>query len=194
MPQSTPKSLVILDELGRGTSTYDGMAIAFAVLHRLATHVGCVGFFATHFTSLTEDYAHHPQIRLCNMLTTIDEATSAVVFLYKLVRGSAPKSYGPHVASMAGLPDVVVKRAIAISRQFEATSRARERAMRASETLALTSQADAAFLARLGGMSLEDIKGVGDPRQLARTLRTMRGAFLRGREAKRGGEGEEARA
>lgn len=55
--QATPRSLVILDELGRGTSTYDGMAIAFAVLHRLATHVGCVGFFATHFTSLTEDFA-----------------------------------------------------------------------------------------------------------------------------------------
>jgi DNA mismatch repair protein MSH6 len=48
---------VILDELGRGTSTYDGMAIAFSVLHRLATHVGCIGFFATHFTSLTEDFA-----------------------------------------------------------------------------------------------------------------------------------------
>lgn len=54
--QATPKSLVILDELGRGTSTYDGMAIAFAVLHRLATHVGCIGFFATHFTSLAEDF------------------------------------------------------------------------------------------------------------------------------------------
>lgn len=60
--QATPKSLVILDELGRGTSTYDGMAIAFAVLHRLATHVGCIGFFATHFTSLAEDFAvsHFP--------------------------------------------------------------------------------------------------------------------------------------
>lgn len=81
--QSTPRSLVILDELGRGTSTYDGMAIAFSVLHRLATHVGCIGFFAvsglrsddcaggglsltslpsqTHFTSLTADFARHPQ-------------------------------------------------------------------------------------------------------------------------------------
>lgn len=48
---------MILDELGRGTSTYDGMAIAYSVLHRLATHVGCIGFFATHFTSLTEDFA-----------------------------------------------------------------------------------------------------------------------------------------
>lgn len=105
LQKSTPKSLVILDELGRGTSTYDGMSIAFAVLHRLATHVGCVGFFATHFTSLTDDYALHPQIRLCNMLTQVDDATKVVVFLYKLVDGSAPKSYGPHVASMAGLPE-----------------------------------------------------------------------------------------
>lgn len=57
LTKATPRSLVILDELGRGTSTYDGMAIAFAVLHQLSTHVGCVGFFATHFTSLTDDFA-----------------------------------------------------------------------------------------------------------------------------------------
>lgn len=60
LAQATPRSLVILDELGRGTSTYDGMAIAYAVLHRLATHTGCIGFFATHFTSLTEDFAVSP--------------------------------------------------------------------------------------------------------------------------------------
>lgn len=65
MAQSTPRSLVILDELGRGTSTYDGMAIAYAVLHRLATHTGCIGFFATHFTSLTEDYAVSWTFYLC---------------------------------------------------------------------------------------------------------------------------------
>lgn len=161
------------------------MSIAFSVLHRLATHIGCIGFFATHFTSLTEDYANHPEIRLCNMLTQLDDHSHAVVFLYKLVNGSAPRSYGPHVASMAGLPEVVVRRAIDISRQFEATSKAREQAMRASESLSLTSQADAAFLARLAGMSLDEARKEGkDPRQLARTLKTIRKAFLADKEAK----------
>jgi DNA mismatch repair protein MSH6 len=109
LTKATPRSLVILDELGRGTSTYDGMAIAYSVLHRLSTHVGCVGFFATHFTSLTDDFAvsadsllaavdvirvrltspqkwqYHPQIRLCAMATQVDDDSHSVVFLYKLV-------------------------------------------------------------------------------------------------------------
>jgi len=70
LPQATPRSLVILDELGRGTSTYDGMAIAYAVLHRLATHTGCIGFFATHFTLLTEDYAVR-LLLLCSSPVTV---------------------------------------------------------------------------------------------------------------------------
>ncbi|GAA5849819.1 hypothetical protein JCM8547_000574 [Rhodosporidiobolus lusitaniae] len=176
LQKSTPRSLVILDELGRGTSTYDGMAIAFAVLHRLATHTGCVGFFATHFTSLTEDYAYHPQIRLANMQTSVNDATREVVFLYKLIDGSAPKSYGPHVASMAGLSEAIVERAIGISKQFEETSRARERAMRANETLPLTAQADAAFLLKLAQLKIDGGKYDGDKAQLRRTLKTMRRA------------------
>ncbi|GAA5834783.1 hypothetical protein JCM11251_003661 [Rhodosporidiobolus azoricus] len=180
LQKSTPRSLVILDELGRGTSTYDGMAIAYAVLHRLATHTGCVGFFATHFTSLTEDYAYHPQIRLANMQTTVNDDTREVVFLYKLIDGSAPKSYGPHVASMAGLSEAIVERAIGISKQFEETSRARERAMRANETLPLTAQADAAFLLKLAQLSVSPEKPpiAKDAAQLMRTLDTMRKAVL----------------
>ncbi|GAA5968892.1 hypothetical protein JCM11641_000769 [Rhodosporidiobolus odoratus] len=184
LQKSTPRSLVILDELGRGTSTYDGMAIAYAVLHRLATHVGCVGFFATHFTSLTEDYAYHPQIRLANMQTSVNDATREVVFLYKLVDGSAPKSYGPHVASMAGLSETIVERAIGISKQFEESSRARERAMRANETLPFTAQADAAFLLKLAKLSIEGGKFEGNGRQLMRTMGTMRKAVEALREAK----------
>ncbi|GAA6027763.1 hypothetical protein JCM8097_008022 [Rhodosporidiobolus ruineniae] len=185
LQKSTPRSLVILDELGRGTSTYDGMAIAYAVLHRLATHTGCVGFFATHFTSLTEDYAYHPQIRLANMQTSVDDETRQVVFLYKLVDGSAPKSYGPHVAAMAGLSETIVERAIGISKQFEETSRARERAMRANETLPLTAQADAAFLLKLAELTVSPGEAPKDASlekekrnkaQLLRTLETMRRA------------------
>ncbi|SCV67515.1 BQ2448_5126 [Microbotryum intermedium] len=172
LTKATPRSLVILDELGRGTSTYDGMAIAYSVLHRLATHVGCVGFFATHFTSLTEDFEYHPQIRLCNMSTQVSDDTRAVVFLYKLINGSAPKSYGPHVAAMAGMPDSLVQRAIDISRQFETTSRARERKMRANESLPLTLQADAAFLMKLAQLGLDSYEG--DKSQLVRTFKTIK--------------------
>ncbi|TKA55262.1 hypothetical protein B0A53_02232 [Rhodotorula sp. CCFEE 5036] len=177
LQKSTPRSLVILDELGRGTSTYDGMAIAYAVLHRLATHTGCIGFFATHFTSLTEDYAYHPEIRLASMQTSVNDETREVVFLYKLVDGSAPKSYGPHVASMAGLSEAIVERAIGISKQFEESSRARELAMRANETLPLTAQADAAFLLKLARLKLAGGEYSGDKAQLLRTLRTMRAGF-----------------
>ncbi|GAA6001069.1 mismatch repair ATPase MSH6 [Rhodotorula paludigena] len=176
LQKATPRSLVILDELGRGTSTYDGMAIAFAVLHRLSTHIGCIGFFATHFTSLTEEYAYHPEIRLANMQTSADDETRAVVFLYKLIDGSAPKSYGPHVASMAGLSSAIVERAIAISKQFEETSRARELAMRANESLPLPQQADAAFLLKLARLKIDDVQYNGDQKQLLRTLAIMRKA------------------
>ncbi|GAA5958465.1 hypothetical protein JCM21900_001479 [Sporobolomyces salmonicolor] len=176
LTKATPRSLVILDELGRGTSTYDGMAIAYSVLHRLATHVGCVGFFATHFTSLTEDFAYHPQIRLCNMQTQVNDETREVLFLYKLVDGSAPKSYGPHVASMAGLSEAIVERAIDISKQFETTSKARERAMRANESLPLTAQADAAFLIKLAKLNLNHYNG--DKAQLMRTLATIKKTVL----------------
>jgi DNA mismatch repair protein MSH6 len=58
--EATPNSLVILDELGRGTSTYDGVAVAHAVLHHLASHVGCIGFFATHYRNLGEEFKLHP--------------------------------------------------------------------------------------------------------------------------------------
>lgn len=60
LTEATPNSLVILDELGRGTSTYDGVAVAHAVLHHLASHVGCIGFFATHYRNLGEEFKLHP--------------------------------------------------------------------------------------------------------------------------------------
>ncbi|KAM0787401.1 hypothetical protein ACM66B_003486 [Microbotryomycetes sp. NB124-2] len=183
LTKATPRSLVILDELGRGTSTYDGMAIAYSVLHRLATHVGCIGFFATHFTSLTDDFAYHPQIRLCNMLTQVDDDTHAVIFLYKLVDGVSPKSYGPKIASLAGMSDSLVQRATDISKEFETTSRARERRVRANETLPLTAQADAAFLLKLAklkletsadGKSLQDVLRAVDVSSKAQLLRSLK--------------------
>ncbi|MBW0479747.1 hypothetical protein O181_019462 [Austropuccinia psidii MF-1] len=121
--ESTSKSLVILDELGRGTSTFDGHAIAFAVLHRLATHSNCLGFFATHYSALTEDFELHANIAPKYMLTNVDEVTREVIFLYKLASGTSPRSYGPHVAKMAGISSDIVQRAISISEEFERDSR-----------------------------------------------------------------------
>lgn len=116
------------------------------------------------------------------MQTHVDNATRAVVFLYKLIDGVAAKSYGPHVASMAGLPEAVVKRAMDVSAEFEAKSRAREQAMRANETLPLTLQADAAFLVALAQrLDLTD-SGAGsvpDKAQLARTIDTIRRGVLK---------------
>ncbi|KAJ3556566.1 hypothetical protein NM688_g1958 [Phlebia brevispora] len=115
---ATPRSLVILDELGRGTSTYDGMAIAGAVLHQLATHTLALAFFATHYGSLTDDYSYHPNIRNMHMSTLVDDEKRELVFLYKLVEGVASSSFGTHVANLAGVPIEVVERADVVSKDF----------------------------------------------------------------------------
>jgi DNA mismatch repair protein MSH6 len=99
---------LILTELGRGTSTYDGMAIAGSVLHHLATHTLPLAFFAvschpmrkrstdiqTHYGSLTDDYGYHPNIQNMHMKTHVDEDIKQVVFLYKLIPGVAESSHG----------------------------------------------------------------------------------------------------
>ena len=69
------------------TSTFDGLSIAFAVLHQLAGQIGCIGYFATHFTSLVDDFAEHPEVSLKHMRTQVDEATREVTFLYQLTDG-----------------------------------------------------------------------------------------------------------
>lgn len=157
LSEATPKSLMILDELGRGTSTFDGHAIAFAVLHRLATHCSCLGFFATHYSALNEDFAHHPNIAPKYMLTNVDEETREVLFLYKLTTGVSPKSYGPHVAKMGGIPNEIVKRAISISEEFEVKSKSKQIEQKKINKLSLTLQADVSYLIRiLKNSSLND--------------------------------------
>ncbi|KAL9577681.1 MAG: hypothetical protein Q9212_006211, partial [Teloschistes hypoglaucus] len=98
LSEATPRSLVILDELGRGTSSYDGVAVAQAVLHHAATHIGCVGFFATHYHSLAAEFAAHPEVRNRRMRIRVDDEQRRVTFLYKLEDGVAEGSYGMHCA------------------------------------------------------------------------------------------------
>jgi len=124
---STPRSLVILDELGRGTSTFDGTGIAHAVVKRLVETTGCASMFATHYHSLVDDWKDDPRVALGHMqcyVAETDEAGDAVgdiTFLYKLGQGSAPRSFGLNVARLAQLPEEVLRLAKAKSLEFEAS-------------------------------------------------------------------------
>ncbi len=109
--QATPKSLVILDEIGRGTSTYDGLSIAQSVIEHLHNNprLGCKSLFATHYHELTELARTLPGVR--NFSVAVAEEEGRVVFLHRIVPGGADRSYGVHVAQLAGLPQAVVSRA-----------------------------------------------------------------------------------
>ena len=127
--QATLRSLVVLDEVGRGTSTYDGLAIARAVVEYLHNHprLGCRTLFATHYHELTELERVLPRVR--NYRMDVLEEGDRVVFLHRVVRGGADKSYGIHVAQLAGLPHAVVRRAREILQELE-SARSGERTRR----------------------------------------------------------------
>jgi len=129
---ATPRSLVILDEIGRGTSTYDGLAIARAVVEYLHNNKRCGArtLFATHYHELVEVAQMLPRIRCMNVAVT--EEGGKVVFLRKIVPGGADKSYGVHVAQLAGIPRPVIHRAQEILEELErkGDAKARRKAMK----------------------------------------------------------------
>ena len=108
---ATPRSLVVLDEIGRGTSTYDGLAIARSVAEHIHNNprLGCKTLFATHYHELTQLAQTLPRVR--NFSVAAVESEGRVVFLHRIVPGGADKSYGVHVAQLAGLPPSVIARA-----------------------------------------------------------------------------------
>ncbi len=115
---ATDRSLVLLDEIGRGTATFDGVAIAWAVTEHLHDRIGCKTIFATHYhelTQLTEELAHAR-----NFNVAVREADDEIVFLHRLEPGGADRSYGIHVGRLAGLPGTVVQRAREILALLEA--------------------------------------------------------------------------
>ncbi|KAJ5622287.1 DNA mismatch repair protein msh6 [Penicillium herquei] len=126
LSEATPRSLVILDELGRGTSSYDGVAVAQAVLHHIATHIGAMGFFATHYHSLAAEFEGHPEISPKRMAIHVDDVERRVTFLYKLEQGVAEGSFGMHCAAMCGISNKVIERAEEAAKQWEHTSRLKE--------------------------------------------------------------------
>ena len=129
---STPRSLIILDEIGRGTSTYDGLAIARAVVEYLHNNKrsGARTLFATHYHELVEVAQLLPRIRCMNVAVT--EEHGQVVFLRKIVPGGADRSYGIHVAQLAGIPRPVIHRAEEILAELEhkGDAKTRRKAMR----------------------------------------------------------------
>lgn len=122
MSNATPRSLVILDELGRGGSSSDGFAIAEAVLHHLATHLQPLGFFATHYNTLGVSFKSHPQIKPMRMAIVVDQESRDITFLYKLESGTAPGSFGMNVALMCGIPKEIVDNAEVAAKKYEQVS------------------------------------------------------------------------
>jgi DNA mismatch repair ATPase MutS len=127
---ATRRSLVIMDELGRGTSTFDGTAIASASVKHLVERTKCLTLFATHYHSLLDDWKDHQGVRLGHMECVVENGQITtrtgevanegnVTFLYTLGEGGCPKSFGINVARLAGLPFEVLSNAQRISAEFE---------------------------------------------------------------------------
>jgi DNA mismatch repair protein MutS len=118
---ATERSLVLLDEIGRGTSTYDGVAIAWAVSEHLHDVIGCKTMFATHYHELMQLPERLQHAR--NLNVAVRESGGKVVFLHRLEPGGTDRSYGIHVAELAGLPGSVVARANTVLRTLEGDHR-----------------------------------------------------------------------
>src|SRR5690606_3074904 len=118
---ATPRSLVLMDEIGRGTSTYDGLALAWAIAHRLLTHNRAMTLFATHYFEMTRlpEKTHG----VVNVHLAAADAPDGVVFLHEVRPGPASQSYGLHVAQRAGIPPVVIRHARKELAELEARNR-----------------------------------------------------------------------
>jgi DNA mismatch repair protein MutS len=114
---ATARSLIILDEIGRGTSTFDGLSLAWSIVEHLHNQVGAKTLFATHYHELTELAARLP--RLKNYNVAVREWHDQIIFLRKIVEGGTDKSYGIQVARLAGVPKEVIERAKVILRNLE---------------------------------------------------------------------------
>ena len=113
---ATENSLLILDEIGRGTSTFDGLSIAWAVVEHIAKQIGAKTLFATHYHELTELEGKLDSVN--NYCIAVQESGDDIVFLRKIIKGGADKSYGIQVARLAGVPDAVLTRAKEIVSQL----------------------------------------------------------------------------
>ncbi|NWH87331.1 MSH6 protein, partial [Aegithalos caudatus] len=127
LQHATEHSLVLVDELGRGTATFDGTAIASAVVKELAERIRCRTLFSTHYHSLVEDYSHSGAVRLGHMACMVeneseDPSQETITFLYKFIEGACPKSYGFNAARLADIPEEVIQKGHRKAKEFEKTT------------------------------------------------------------------------
>ena len=170
------RSLVLLDEIGRGTSTYDGVAIAWAVAEYLHERVGCKAVFATHYHELTQLADRFA--RIVNFNVAVHESGDQVIFLHRLRPGGADRSYGIHVGRLAGLPDEVIERATVVLRSLEAGHRVAS-ASRPADQLALFAPAEDPLLAELRGLDVDGLT----PRDALEKLAELQRKARKGRDA-----------
>ena len=149
---ATARSLVLLDEIGRGTSTYDGVSIAWAVTEHLHTRVGCKTIFATHYHELTQLADELPALRNYNV--AVREVGDRVLFLHRMQPGGADRSYGIEVGRLAGLPETVITRAREVLRRLESEQLVSTRPV---EQLTLFAPEPHAAIKRLAALNPDDM-------------------------------------
>ena len=152
---ATPRSLVVLDEIGRGTSTYDGLSLAQAIAEYLYHESQCKTLFATHFHELTKLARRLKGCR--NYRVAVRKDRETIVFLHRIVPGGADRSYGIHVASLAGVPEPVLARAKTLLEKLERGQvGGKDDADASSEQLDLFGEPLAPIVTANGPMALTD--------------------------------------
>lgn len=122
LKNATQNSLVLIDELGRGTATYDGVAIAYSVVKELANKLRCLTLFSTHYHHLIEEFEHNSSVSLGHMQSIVskqENGKETITFLYKFIEGACPKSHGFNAAQLAQLPDEIIQKGSAKADEFE---------------------------------------------------------------------------
>ena len=135
MENATDRSLILLDEIGRGTSTYDGLSIAWSIIEFLSGRFAAKVLFSTHYHELTDLEGTLPGVK--NYKLTVREIGDAIVFLRKLMRGSANRSFGIEVAGLAGLPPQIIRRAKELLAKLEASDIGRQAKMSSGQQLSI---------------------------------------------------------
>lgn len=135
LQNATKNSIVFFDEIGRGTSTFDGMALAQAMVEYIATVIQCKTIFSTHYHELTQLETSLPQIR--NMHVEVFEENNEVTFLYRVKHGKADRSYGVNVARLAHLPNAILQRAHHLLKELESKKRVVQQSMEIVEMVTI---------------------------------------------------------